>query len=189
MVEELVCDKNEVVPVYAWIEKLNERLNTIRTYVRENGLSARAERQIAHDKGPRVREFPVGTMVLLRTPGLSSKLEENWEGPYEVESWPNCVNVRLKIPGRAGKCKVLHINNIKELVQDKMMIHRLVVVAEEHGTDTVVPRFSWTRVGVRKLLDCRPSGLMSLQTSPGTPHSLNTASTQGMPAPSDPSPT
>ena len=54
MVEELVCDKNEVVPVYAWIEKLNERLNTIRTYVRENGLSARAERQIAHDKGTRV---------------------------------------------------------------------------------------------------------------------------------------
>ena len=181
MVEELVCDKNEVVPVYAWIEKLNERINTIRTYVRENGLSARAERQIAHDKGTRVREFPVGTMVLLRTPGLSGKLEENWEGPYEVESWPNRVNVRLKIPGRAGKCKVVHINNIKELVQDKMMIHRLVVVAEEHGTDTDVPR-----LGGAQLDQSRSEDIARLQAKwahvltdkPGdttfTEHSINT---------------
>ena len=49
------------------------------------------------------------------TPGLSGKLEENWEGPFEVESMPNTVNVKLKIPGRARKSRVVHVNNIKEI--------------------------------------------------------------------------
>ena len=112
--DELGSSEGETVPVSQWISRLNDHLSVIRDNVRANGLHASDARKEAHDRGTR-----------LRTPGLSGKLEENWEGPFEVESMPNSVNVKLIIPGRAGKSRVVHINNIKEMIQKRIAIHRL----------------------------------------------------------------
>ena len=88
----------------------------------------------------KVREFPVGTMVLLR-------------------------------------------------MQDKMMIHRLVVVAEEHGTDTEVPRLGGAQLDHEDIARLQAKWAHVLTDKPGdttfTEHSINT----GNAAPSDPSPT
>ena len=113
IVDELGSPEGETVPVTQYISTLNDHLSIIRDHVRANGLYASDTRKEAHDHGTRLRHFSESTMVLLRTPGLSGKLEENWEGPFEIESLPNAVNVKLKIPGRAGKSRIVHINNVK----------------------------------------------------------------------------
>ncbi len=133
--DELEQTNSEPVDVCAWIKNLNDHLEIIRDYVRANSLSASDERKYQHDKGTKVRKFSPGMLVLLRTPGLSGKLDVSWEGPFEIESVPNAVNVKLKIPGRAGKSRVVHVNNVKEYVQDSTVIHRLVVYAEEPSAD------------------------------------------------------
>ncbi len=48
-------------------------------------------------------------MVLLRTSGMHGKLEEAWEGPYEILQQLYSVNVRLGMPGRGKKTKVVHL--------------------------------------------------------------------------------
>ena len=38
----------------------------------------------AYDKKSRSRELDVGSMLLMRVPGLVGKLDDSWDGPYEV---------------------------------------------------------------------------------------------------------
>ena len=37
-----------------------------------------------YDKNAKLREFNEGALVLVRTPDLAEKLEDIWEGPYEI---------------------------------------------------------------------------------------------------------
>ncbi len=154
VLDELEQTNSEPVDVCAWIKNLNDHLEIIRDYVRANSLSARDERKYQHDKGTKVRKFPPGMLVFLRTPGLSGKLDVSWEGPLEIESVPcNAVNVKLKIPGRAGKSRVVHVNNVKEYVQDSTVIHRLVVYAEEPSADIEYNRLAGCNLSVQQLAD------------------------------------
>ena len=36
------------------------------------------------DKSNKLADFPVGSMALVRTPGLFAKFDDSWLGPYEV---------------------------------------------------------------------------------------------------------
>ena len=38
-----------------------------------------------YDKKAKVKTFTAGEMVLVRKPGLQSKLWDTWDGPYQVE--------------------------------------------------------------------------------------------------------
>ena len=83
------------------------------------------------------------------------------------------------------QCKVVHINNIKELLQDKMIIHRLVVVAEEHGRDTEVPRLEGAQLDQSRSEDIarlQAKWAHVLTDKPGdttlTEHSINTGDTR-----------
>ena len=183
VVDELDSSESETIPVREWIVKMNDHLEVIRDYVRENGLNLSDARKVAHDKGTRVRKFPAGTMVLLRTPGLSGKLEENWEGPFEVESMPNAVNVKLKIPGRAGKSRVVHVNNIKEMLQDKVAVHRLVVSAEEPSVDVEVLKLSGNDLDSQKreqIQRLKDEWAHVLTDKPGIPRTRSMSLTQEM---------
>ena len=62
----------------------------------------------------------VGEKVLTRLPGLRSKLEGSWEGPFVVLDVPSEVHVVLGISGKEcakGKGKRVHINSCKPFHQ------------------------------------------------------------------------
>ena len=73
IVDELGGSEGETVLVTQWIHNLNAHLSIIRDHVRANRIVASDSRKEAHDRGTRLRTFKEGTMVLLRTPGLSRK--------------------------------------------------------------------------------------------------------------------
>ncbi len=70
--------------VKEWLLDLNIRLDLLRESAREVGLAQSDYRKLYYDGKACVKVYSVGDKILLRCPGLHSKLEEAWKGPYEV---------------------------------------------------------------------------------------------------------
>ena len=51
--------------------------------------------------------------MLVRTPDLAGKLEDIWEGPYEITRRISSVIYELTVPIRRTKKRVVHINMLK----------------------------------------------------------------------------
>ena len=103
MVDEWMKPKEHLMDVGKWMAELEERLEAIRTQVTDNGMLARAQSKRYFDAKARTREFPQGSMVLLRMPGLTGKMKESWTGLFEVLRRVMAVNVELGSLGRSKK--------------------------------------------------------------------------------------
>ncbi len=96
--EEVEWDNKEPVKVREWLEGMNSRLDVIWDDARMRGLYERDVRKEAYDRGMTSNQYKKGEMVLLHMPGMHGKLEDAWEGPYEILQQLNSVNVRLGMP-------------------------------------------------------------------------------------------
>ena len=67
----------------------------------------------------------------MRIPGLMGKLDDSWNGPYEVNRKLNDVNYEIVVPNYRNKCKVVHINNLKTWVEQQARVLRIICVVEE----------------------------------------------------------
>ena len=114
-----------------WVRELEKRLEVTREVAKEWLEAANYSLKAAYDKGAKLRSFNVGDMILLRIPGLEGKLEDLWDGPYEVFRKCNDVNHELAIPNRRSKCKVIHINNLKCWIPQQAHVYRIVVASDE----------------------------------------------------------
>ena len=120
------------VKAVEWLEELGKRVKVIKEEVEANVKRAQKERKERHDKKAVTRKFEIGNQVLTRVPGLRSKLEGSWEGPFVVLDVPSEFHVVLGTPGKAtGKAqgKRVHINSCKPFVQASL--HRVAVWATE----------------------------------------------------------
>ena len=66
-----------------------------------------------YDKTAKVKTFAAGDMVLVRKPGLQSKLGDTWDGPYQVDKQISPVTYCVQVPGKPHRAKVLHCNLLK----------------------------------------------------------------------------
>ena len=66
-----------------------------------------------YDKNANLMEFNEGALVLVRPPDLAGKLEDIWEGPYEITRRISSVTYELAVPTRWTKKRVIHINMLK----------------------------------------------------------------------------
>ena len=64
----------------------------------------------------------------MRIPGLAGKLEDSWDGPYEIFKYLNDVNYEICVP---NKRKKLHVNNMKQWVAQQAAVLRIMALAEE----------------------------------------------------------
>ena len=87
------------VKICEWVEELRNKLKIIRDSV--GGKKARAKQKMKerHDISARERKFVEGDTVLIRTPGMSSKLDEAWDGHYEVLRAVNRVAYEIAVAG------------------------------------------------------------------------------------------
>ena len=58
----------------------------------ERETTANENMKSIYDRNAKSREFPEGSMVLLRMPGLCGKINESWDGPYESHRRVSDVN-------------------------------------------------------------------------------------------------
>ena len=114
--EERLSAEGRGLKVTRWVEQLERRLDEVREQARVNGLLAQSDAKIQHDKKAISRVVSVGSLVLLRQPGLMGKLDSTWAGPYEIVRKVGEVTVEIKLPGTTkSRGKVVHINMTKPL--------------------------------------------------------------------------
>lgn len=99
----------EQVDVCMWVEQLQERLEMVRDTVRECETKAKVKMKAMYDKKAQSREFQEGNMVLLRVPGMVGKLDDAWDGPYEIYRKVNDVNYEVIVPNRKNRKKIVHV--------------------------------------------------------------------------------
>ena len=81
----------------------------------------------------------MGSMGLMRVPGLTAKLEDSWEGPYEVLDKTSPVNYQQAIPGRARKPCIVHVNMLRPWNTPDAQVLREVVAEEDEDEHTTGP--------------------------------------------------
>ncbi len=128
--------------VKEWLLDLNNRLDLLRESAREVGLAQSDYRKLYYDGKACVKVYSVGDKVLLRSPGLHSKLEETWEGPYEVLEVVSAVNVRISLPEKKKIQKVVHVNLLSPYLESDAKIARLVMVVEEEASQDCMTKSS-----------------------------------------------
>ena len=116
--------------VFEWVRNMAERLELMRDCAEVKMLKGKESRMKLVDKGTKLREFVVGDKVLYRIPGLSCKLADSWEGPYEVLERVGKVNYRICKVGATKHNKVIHVNCLRKYVE-RGEIARLDVVIED----------------------------------------------------------
>ena len=68
--------------------------------------------------------------MLVRTP-LAEKLEDIWEGPYEITRRISTVTYELAVPTRRTKKRVIHINMLKAWKSPEASVFRVIVSEED----------------------------------------------------------
>jgi len=89
--------------LHEWVEQLKDKMEAMSLLVSSRERAAKEKMKSIYDKKAKSRSLEVGSMVLMRVPGLTGKLDDSWEGPYEIVDKISPVNYQLAIPGRAGR--------------------------------------------------------------------------------------
>ena len=112
-------------------------MHILQDCVMDTGLRETAIRKQSYDRTKTARRLQVGDRVLCRIPGITSKLENSWEGPYTEQESVGEVNYKLCRDDRKHrKPKVVHINNVKTYVERDQFIGSVMVVTEETDFET-----------------------------------------------------
>ena len=124
-----------------WSEWLVARLEIWHDLLRDKSTEASKGRKKSYDRKTVDRTLAKGDKVWCRIPGMTQKLKESWHGPYEVMEAVSRVDYRVKV--KRGRCKILHINNMKLFYPRREVVLRLAVVAEDCEDDQVLgPKLS-----------------------------------------------
>ena len=124
-------ERKECIGVCSWVEKLCDKLESLRAAARVKQEVAIAKRKESYDRGKCLRSFDVGTLLLLRVPGFDLKLQDAWKGPYKIIERLGEVNYRVDDLKKGHKSKVVHINNIKEYVERTELVGRISIMLEQ----------------------------------------------------------
>ena len=129
--EEWESPKKKVMNVCDWVDRLRKRLEIVREVVNEREKDAKVKMKSMYDKRAEERELIEGQIVFTKIPRLGNKLDDAWEGPYEVIRKISNTNYEIAVPHRRAKTKIVHINNLKTWKQEEARIYRIVIAADD----------------------------------------------------------
>ena len=122
--------------LHDWVEQLKERMEAMAQLASTREKAGKVRMKQTYDKMAKGRSFEMGSMVLMRVPGLTGKLENSWEGPYEVLDKTSPVNYQLAIPGRARKPCIVHVNMLHQWNTPDARVLKVVVAEEDEDEHT-----------------------------------------------------
>ena len=97
----------EHVELLDWVDKVRGRMLAMAEVVTDRDKKAKADMKRLYDRSAKEKLLKLGV-------SQTRKLEEVWEGPYEVGAKLSQVNYRVEIPGKTGG-KVVHVNLLKKV--------------------------------------------------------------------------
>ena len=102
------------VPVTDFVSELQDRLVTSLRIARRNARSELDRCRKYSNQGRQLRDFPVGSKVLLLLPTNTNKLLLSWKGPFHVIKKVSEVDFLIDVEGVE---KVFHANMCKQYVE------------------------------------------------------------------------
>ena len=132
-------DEGEGVHVSDWLVSLKEQMCEMACIVGDRESKAKKEMKRVYDRSAKLKVFQEGDMVLVRKPGLQSKMGDAWEGPYQVIEQKSPITYKVQLPGSATRSKVLHCNMLRKWTTPAVAIHRVAVVHDEEGESESPP--------------------------------------------------
>ena len=122
-----------------WLVCVREKMAEMALIVSDRERKAKQVMKQQYDKTASVKTFSAGEMVLVRKPGLQSKLGDTWDGPYQVERKISPVTYCIQVPGKPDKSKTLHCNLLRKWTTPAAQIHRVATIMEEESVGETPP--------------------------------------------------
>ena len=135
------------VDLTEWVDLNLERIEKYRDSAIATTSTISSKRKATWDRKAKERLFKVGDLVLARKPGVTTKLEESWEGPFTITK----VNSPLSYGVDFGlrKSPSVHIQQLKPYHKpvDEIVVGRVTSVLEEDTLqDDIRNRMTETKV-------------------------------------------
>ena len=122
---------NEKANVNEWLASVKARMLDMSELVSDREKKAKMEMKKYYDRSARVKNFDVGEMVLVRKPGLHSKVGDSWEGPYQIARQVSPVTYQIQVPGKPKQVRILHCNLLRLWHAPVDRVHRVAIISEE----------------------------------------------------------
>lgn len=113
MYEQLTKPSTGTQPVTDYKDGLKTRLRDAWHLAAERDVVAKVKGKTYFDKKAKSRRFEVGDKVLVMTPSMTGKLDDQWMGPYIIAEKMNDVIYKVHTPDRRKKSRLFHVNGIK----------------------------------------------------------------------------
>ena len=139
--------ESEEANVSEWLLNVKARMVEMSEIVSDRERKAKQEMKHFYDKSAKVKLFAVGEMVLVRKPGLHSKMGDSWEGPYQIERQASPVTYNIQVPGKPQQSKLLHCNMLRRWTTPAAKIHRVAIICEEESESETPPGLTLVRDG------------------------------------------
>ena len=142
-----------------WVNINAERIEIARDKSLANKLNISQKRKHKWDLKAVNRSFEIDDEVLVRKPGLNSKLSESWEGPYRVIAKNSPLSYKIDTGDR--RLNSVHIQLIKRYDRPKQVKRVTSVLEGDTEQDDITTRYSEAKVEEQQL---RPEQQQQLQT-------------------------
>ena len=130
LAESWCDDEEKEMNVVEWVSELKRKLELVREVVREKETKAKKAMKATYDRNAKERDLEVGSLVLVKVPRLTGKLDDKWEGPFEVARKLGDVNYEVIVPGKRQRKRTVHTNNCKQWKEVEAAVLRVVVADE-----------------------------------------------------------
>ena len=107
-------DDNSDPNIISYILMMRDRLEKVMTQAQQNLRGAQTQQKRWYDRNVRERKFEEGDQVLILLPTATTKLNAQWQGPYEVMKPVGKVNYLIRLHGRRKKQGVYHVNMLRK---------------------------------------------------------------------------
>jgi len=128
-----------------WVENVKSNLCDFAIIANDKSALSKSKMKKYYDRSVKgAITFTPGDMVLVRTPGLSSKFADSWSGPFEITKQISPVTWEIATPSARKKSKVLHSNMLRPW--HTAAVNRVVVISEadDHKPSPLSPSPSCT---------------------------------------------
>ena len=132
-----------------WVQQLKSNMADFAVIAGDRTALAKAKMKSYYNKTAKPSiDFAIGSMVLVRIPGLSSRFDDSWSGPYEILRQVTPVTWEISIPNSSKKNKrIVHSNRLKQWHTSEAKVGRVVSAVEDDDVevpcvDTPVVRLS-----------------------------------------------
>ena len=120
-----------------WVEQLKHNMINFSVIAGDRTACAKCKMKGYYDRNAGSElSFSPGSMILVRTLGLSSKYTDSWDGPFEVLRQVTHITWEISVPNTRKKTHIIHANNMmKPWHTAEACVYRVVVATEDDEPD------------------------------------------------------